>query len=125
MQQFEIDAGQFPGLLPGLRLNRFRQSRLSHHGRHPCRTARRLSGHGRDLPVSVQRTSPRAWGLRQREAPHPQAICAARMLLSGQLNGVSTPEFDPFIAVGTKITPRPPHSPERALLTHSVLTLSV
>jgi len=33
-----------------------------------------LSGHGWDLPVSVQRTSPRAWGLRQREVPHPQAI---------------------------------------------------
>ena len=44
----------------------------------------------------MQRTSPRAWGLRQREAPHPQAICAVRMLLSGQQNGVSTSEFDPF-----------------------------
>ena len=36
------------------------------------------------------------WGLRLREAPHPQAICAGRMLLSGQQNGVSTSEFDPF-----------------------------
>src|SRR5262245_16251760 len=55
----------------------------------------------------------------------PQAICAGRMLLSGQQNGVSTSKFDPFITVGTEISPRPPHSPERALLTHSVLTLSV
>ena len=30
------------------------------------------------------------WGLRLREAPRPQAICAGRMLLSGQENGVST-----------------------------------
>jgi hypothetical protein len=51
--------------------------------------------------------------------------CAGRMLLSDQENGVSTSEFDPFIAVGTEITPRPPHRSERALLTHSVLTLSV
>jgi hypothetical protein len=65
------------------------------------------------------------WGLRLREAPRPQAICAGRMLLSDQENGVSTSEFDPFIAVGTEITPRPPHRSERALLTHSVLTLSV
>ena len=36
------------------------------------------------------------WGLRLREAPRPQAICAGRMLLSGQLHGVSTSEFDPF-----------------------------
>lgn len=50
---------------------------------------------------------------------------AGRILLSGQQNGVSTSEFDPFIAVGTEITPRPPHRSERALLTHSVLTLSV
>ena len=35
-------------------------------------------------------------GLRLREAPRPQAICAGRMLLSGQQNGVSTSEFDPF-----------------------------
>jgi hypothetical protein len=34
---------------------------------------------GRGLPGSVQRTSPRAWGLRQREAPRPQAIFAGRM----------------------------------------------
>ena len=33
-------------------------------------------------PSSVQRTSPRAWGLRLREAPHPQATCAGRMLPS-------------------------------------------
>ena len=36
------------------------------------------------------------WGLRLREAPRPQAICAGRMLLSGQQNGVSTSKFDPF-----------------------------
>jgi hypothetical protein len=36
------------------------------------------------------------WGLRLREALRPQAICAERMLLSGQLNGVSTSKFDPF-----------------------------
>ena len=33
-------------------------------------------GHGRDLPGSVQRTSPRAWGLRLREVPSLQASCA-------------------------------------------------
>ena len=36
------------------------------------------------------------WGLRLREAPRPQAICAGRMLLSDQRNGVSTSKFDPF-----------------------------
>ena len=54
-----------------------------------------------------------------------RAICHEMMLPSLQQNEIGTSEFDPFIAVGTKITPRPPHSPERALLTHSVLTLSV
>src|SRR5580704_11060962 len=40
------------------------------------------TGHGRGLPVSSERTSPRAWGLRLREAPRPQAIYAARILPS-------------------------------------------
>jgi hypothetical protein len=39
-------------------------------------------------------------------------------------NGVGT-RICCFIAVGTRIAPRPPHRSERALLTHSVLTLSV
>jgi hypothetical protein len=65
---------------------------------------------GRLLPATRMR-SPKfrrkdvttcTWVLRLREAPRPQAICAGRMLLSGQLNGVSTSEFDPFIAVGTE-----------------------
>jgi hypothetical protein len=65
------------------------------------------------------------WGLRLREAPRPQAICAGRMLLSGQENGVSTSKFDPFFAVGTVIAHRPPHRSEQALLTHSAPTLSM
>jgi len=55
-----------------------------------------LAGHGWDLPGSVQRTSPRAWGLRQREAPRPQAICAGRMLPSLQRYEIGTSELDPF-----------------------------
>src|SRR5262249_38127272 len=34
------------------------------------------------LPVSSERTSPRAWGLRLREAPRPQACPRLRMLPS-------------------------------------------
>jgi hypothetical protein len=41
-------------------------------------------GHGRDLPGSAQRTSPRAQGLRLREAPLMQAICHETMLPSRQ-----------------------------------------
>jgi hypothetical protein len=49
-----------------------------------------------DASPDTGETSPRASGLRQREAPHPQAICAGRMLPSDQRYGVVTSEFDPF-----------------------------
>ena len=93
-----------------------------------------LTGHERGLPGSAQRTSPRAWGHRQREAPRPQAIYAGRMLPSLQENEIGTSEFDPFrcsipspwhplIAVGTRVTPRHPHRSVRAPLRHTAPTL--
>src|SRR5258707_4084829 len=47
------------------------------------------------------------------------------MLPSLQRKEIGTSELDPFIAVGTAITGRPPHRSERALLTHSAPTSSV
>src|SRR3984957_657904 len=47
------------------------------------------------------------------------------MLPSLQRNEIGTSELDPFVAVGTRISPRPPHRSERALLTHSAPTSSI
>ena len=62
------------------------------HGpvRRACRTPMRLPRFRRKDVTTCK------WGLRLREAPRPQAICAGRMLLSGQRYGVSTSKFDPF-----------------------------
>ena len=65
------------------------------------------------------------WGLRLREAPLRKPFARGGCLLSGQRNGVSTSKFDPFYRGRRRFLPAPPHSPEQALLTHSVLTLSV
>ncbi len=54
-----------------------------------------------------------------------QAICHETMLPSLQQNEIGTSEFDPFIAVETRITERPPHRSEHALLTHSAPTSSM
>jgi len=58
--------------------------------------ARHKSGHGRDLPGSAQRTSPRAQGLRLREVLPMQAIRHGTMLPSLQRNEIGTSELDPF-----------------------------
>ena len=42
-----------------------------------------------------------------------------------QRNEIGTSELDPFIAVETLITERPPHRSEHALLTHSAPTSSM
>ena len=50
-----------------------------------------------NLPSSDERTSPRANGVYDcARLLVRQAICAGRMLLSGQRYGVSTSKFDPF-----------------------------
>jgi hypothetical protein len=54
-----------------------------------------------------------------------QAIRHGTMLPSLQQNEIGTSELDPFIAVGTALTGRPPHRSERALLTHSAPTSSI
>ena len=46
------------------------------------------------------------------------------MLPSLQPYEIGTSELDPFIAVGTGITPRPPHGSVQALLRHRALTLT-
>src|SRR4029077_5078467 len=54
------------------------------------------AGHGGDPPGSVQRTSPRAQGLRLREVLPMQAIRHGTMLPSLQRNEIGTSELDPF-----------------------------
>src|SRR6266404_8642405 len=58
--------------------------------------ARHKSGHGRDLPGSAQRTSPRAQGLRLREVLPMQANTPWKMLPSLQQYEIGTSELDPF-----------------------------
>src|SRR5262245_8998766 len=70
-------------------------------------TVRQLS-RGRGTDTTVLRT--RTWRLVSRSAPRNLEI--------------GTSKFDPFIAVGTGITPRPPHRSVQALLRHTALTLS-
>ena len=46
--------------------------------------------------------------------PSSPSHFGGRVLPSLQLHEIGASEFDPFIAVGTEIFPRPPHSPEQA-----------
>jgi hypothetical protein len=69
------------------------------YGSSPSRCGRQRqcrSGQTRDLPVSVQRTSPRAQGLRLRKVLPMQAIPPWEMLPSLQRNEIGTSEVDPF-----------------------------